>query len=155
MQPNSSCFFFRFSSSSANLFLINALHLQFGNDLPEYTINALSKITNSCFVTTIVIHNLHDGSIRQLNLFLEFIAFIEGVFFFKLWNEVILRNVHLFNGKVGWNIDYFDSVEERAKHVLIGVRGTNEYTLTKIELNIKVVVSELIGLLWIQKFQKS
>tara|TARA_B110000285_G_scaffold185305_1_gene210165 strand:+ start:285 stop:578 length:294 start_codon:yes stop_codon:yes gene_type:complete len=97
-----------------------------------------------------VIDNLHNGSIRQFNLFLEFIAFVERVFFFKLWNEVILGDVHLFYREVGWNVDYFDSVEERAKHVLIGVRSTNEYTLTEIELNIEVVVSELVGLFWIQ-----
>ena len=120
-----------------------------------------------------MLHNLHDGSICQSHFFvwsnfeginagclrgnvsnLSIWLLLESILLLKIWNQVLLCDIEFFNRQVSRHVNDLYSVKKRSEHICNRITGANENTLTKVKLEVKITVTELIGLLWIQKFKQ-
>ena len=69
---------------------------------------------------------------------------LEGILFFKIRDQVLLSNVELLNGQVGWHVNYFNTVDQRSEHVGDRIACADKDALAHVELKVEVTVSKLV-----------
>jgi hypothetical protein len=81
--------------------------------LTENTVQTFPEISYSCFMTTIVIDDIYECCISNIDLFIVNIVFLEPIFSFQSRYDVVLSNLDFLNRQVSWDLDNFDSVQQR------------------------------------------